>query len=291
MSLTNQERINSYSQILQALVVGSPKQAWYESQLFYESSIISNQVLNNSDVEVLKNHPASSLSIARNNATLIPSIISDKSQFSDAIRLTPVPGTNGTVYVALSTYGDFNSERLKLWLQPQMIPQPSGLPSNGYAIRLFNGDPNLSGIEITTSQGTTGTGINKSVAWIPIASAGILIVSEDFASQITNPYWCGFRYIGRTLSNPLNKKKYFEETNLIEIDSISDLSQVQIWTSIPENALFDQILFDYSSFNILDGNSYEKFDNYSNIIYNTFFKTLVLYLNELKSGYILIGEN
>ena len=54
MSLTNQERINSYSQILQALVVGSPKQAWYESQLFYETSIISEQVLNLDDVKLLK---------------------------------------------------------------------------------------------------------------------------------------------------------------------------------------------------------------------------------------------
>lgn len=288
MSLTNQERINSYSQILQALVVGSPKQAWYESQLFYESQIISDQVLNSEDVNILKSYPASNLTLARNNASLIPNIISDLSQFSNAVRLTPVPGTNGMVYVALSTYGDFNSTRLKLWIQPQMIPQLSGIPSNGYAIRLFNGNPSSGGVEITTTQGTTGTGINKSVAWIPIASAGILILSEDFASTITNPYWCGFRYVGRTASSS-QKKQYFNEVDFIEVNQVEDLSQVQIWTSIQENAIFDQMLFDYTNFNILDGNSFEKFDNYNNIIYNRFYKSLILYLNELKSGYVLVG--
>ena len=289
MSLTNQERINSYSQILQALVVGSPKQAWYESQLFYETSIISDQVLNLDDVKLLKQNPASNLTIARNNALTIPSVLSDLSQFPNAIRLTPVPGTNGMVYVALSVYGDFNSTRLKLWIQPQMVPQLSGLPSNGYAIRLFNGNPNSGGTEITTTQGTSGTGINKSVGWIPIASAGILIVAEDFVSNISDPYWCGFRYIGRTLGSTV-RKQYFNNVNFIQINNINDISQVQIWTSVSENAIFDQFVFDYTSFNILDGNSFEKYDNYNNIIYNKFYKSLVVYLSEFKSGYVLIGE-
>lgn len=289
MSLTNQERINSYSQILQALVVGSPKQAWYESQLFYETSIISEQVLNLDDVKLLKQNPASNLTAARNNALVIPSVLSDLSQFPNAIRLTPVPGTNGMVYVALSVYGDFNSTRLKLWIQPQMVPQLSGLPSNGYAIRLFNGNPNSGGTEITTTQGTSGTGINKSVGWIPIASAGILIVAEDFVSNISDPYWCGFRYIGRTLGSTV-RKQYFNNVNFIQINNINDISQVQIWTSVSENAIFDQFVFDYTSFNILDGNSFEKYDNYNNIIYNKFYKSLVVYLSEAKSGYILIGE-
>lgn len=285
MAFTNQERINSYSQILQALVLGSPKQAWYEASLFYESTMISDQVLDSGDVEILRNYPASNLIIARNNASLIPNILSDLSQPLNAIRLTPVPGTNGMVYVALSTYGDFSSERLKLWVQPQMIPQLSGIPSNGYAIRLFNGDPNSGGVEITTTQGTTGTGINKSVAWIPIASAGILILSEDFVSSVTNPYWLGFRYIGKTLSNNV-KKTYFDQKDFIEVNNLSDLSKVQVWTSIPEDALFDQIIFDYSSFNILDGNSFEKWTDYT-AIYNSFYKMVNIYLNELKSGYIL----
>jgi hypothetical protein len=289
MSLTNQERINSYSQILQALVVGSPKQAWYESQLFYETSIISEQVLNLDDVKLLKQNPASNLTTARNNALVIPSVLSDLSQFSNAVRLTPVPGTNGMVYVALSVYGDFNSTRLKLWIQPQMVPQLSGLPSNGYAIRLFNGNPNSGGTEITTTQGTSGTGINKSVGWIPIASAGILIVAEDFVSNISDPYWCGFRYIGRTLGSTV-RKQYFNNVNFIQINNINDISQVQIWTSVSENAIFDQFVFDYTSFNILDGNSFEKYDNYNNIIYNKFYKSLVVYLSEFKSGYVLIGE-
>lgn len=289
MAFTNQEKINQYSQILQALVVGSPKQAWYEAQLFYESALISDQVLNQDDINILKEYTASNLTQARNNALAIPNIISDLSHYPQAVRLTPVPGTNKTVYVALSTYNDFNSDRLKLWIQPQMIPQNSGLPSNGYAIRLFNGNPNSGGVEISTTQGTTGVGLEKTVAWIPIASAGILILSDDFASQVTNPYWCGFRYVGRTLNSNL-KSQFFYESNFLEIDNIKNLPEVQIWTSIPEDALFGDILFDYTTFNILDGNSFEKYNGYLNIIYNQFFKTLNIYLSEIKTGYVVINE-
>lgn len=286
MAFTNQERINNFSQILQGLVIGSAKQVWYEANLLYESALISDQILDSEDIEILKNFPASNLTIARNNASLFPHIIEDLSYPAKAVRLTPVSGTNKTVYVALSNYGDFSSERLKLWIQPQMIPQTSGIPSNGYAIRLFDGDPNLGGIEITTTQGTTGTGINKSVGWIPIYSAGILLLSEDFAPTISNPYWLGFRFIKKNLLNS-SKKFFFEQTNFIELETIKDLKRIQVWTNIDKNFTFDSVNFDSLSFNsAIENNFLEKYNNYS-AIYNSIDEKISIQLNEVKTGFIL----
>ena len=41
----------------------------------------------------------------------------------------------------ISVYNDASSPRLDNWIQPQLIPQASGLASNGYAIGLYNGQP------------------------------------------------------------------------------------------------------------------------------------------------------
>jgi len=286
MSFTNQEKLNSYSQILQASVVGSPRQAWYESQLLFESAVISDQVFDKEDFNKLKSLAAPNITAARNNALLEPGIISDISQPVNAVRLTPVPGTNGTVYAAFAVYNDFTSERLKLWIQPQMIPQNSGLPSNGYAIRLFNGNPNSGGTEITTTQGTSGTGLNKSVGWIPIASAGILLLSESFASSVTDPWWMGFRYIGRTGSTA-QKKQYFENVSSVEVNDVTDLTKVQVFLSIEQNTLFNGILFNYSQFNINSGLDFIKYDGYTSIIYNDFFKNIKIEFPQNFTGYIL----
>ena len=167
-----------------------------------------------------------------------------------------------------------------------MIPQNSGLPSNGYAIRLFNGNPNSGGTEITTTQGTSGTGLNKSVGWIPVASAGILLLSESFASSVTDPWWMGFRYIGRTGST-VQKKQYFENVSNVEVNDVTDLTKVQVFLSIEQNTLFNGILFNYSQFNINNGLDFIKYDGYTSIIYNDFFKNIKIEFPENVTGYVL----
>jgi hypothetical protein len=153
---------------------------------------------------------AATITQARANAVANPTIIQDASQFSatfsgsynpgvTALRLTPIPGTNGSTYVAYDIYNDFSSNRLKNWIQPQRHPQPNGVASIGYTIRLFNGDPAAGGTEILTSQGQTGTGANAPVAWIWNYDQGLLFLSEDFRSVVTNPFILAFRYIGETL--------------------------------------------------------------------------------------------
>ena len=112
-----------------------------------------------------------------------------------------VAGTNNSTWAAYSTYNDTSSARLENWILPQLIPQSNGSPSNGYAINLYDGDPAASGTLVSTTDGTTGTGIDKTVGWIFNYASGILILSDDFKSNISDPYVVGFRYIGNTANS------------------------------------------------------------------------------------------
>ena len=107
-------------------------------------------------------------------------------------------GTNNSTWIAYSTYGDTTSSVLKNWIQPQLKPQSTGAASIGYAIVLYDGDPSAGGTEVTTTDGTTGSGTSKTVGWFFQYSTGLLLLSDDFKSSVSNPYIMGFRYIGST---------------------------------------------------------------------------------------------
>jgi len=203
VGFSNQERINLNSKVLQADVMDAISAAvWFESRLFAGKVIDSRQTW--TEFATLEGLPAGSLATAQANAAANPTLISDLSAAGSAIRLTEVTASNNSTYVAYTTFGDFTSPRLKNWLQPQQIPQASGAASNGYAIRLFDGDPAGAGVEIFTTDGQTGTGVNKSSGWVWNYSNGILLLSDDFYTEtgITpaafDPYVLGFRYIGPT---------------------------------------------------------------------------------------------
>jgi hypothetical protein len=155
-------------------------------------------------MSLLRTCPASTLSSARNFVTgTLFGVASDYSTAPAAVRLTPVPGTNNSTWVAYEIFNDASSKKLDNWIQPQYIPQTSGSPSIGYAVRVFDGNPNSGGVEIPTTAGTTGSGVNKSVAWVWNYSNGLLFISSDFRSSITSgQIWIqGFRYVGQTVEN------------------------------------------------------------------------------------------
>ena len=152
--------------------------------------------------DTLRSYPAATVTVARALASgTLSSVVFDLSEVADAVKLTPVPGIDNT-YVALKTPGDFSSGLQDNWVLPQMVPQSNGLPSTGYAIRLYDGDPNSGGTEILTSDGTTGTGQNKSVGWFWDYAGGLLLLAEDFAPTIgTDLYVNGFVYTGLTVED------------------------------------------------------------------------------------------
>ena len=195
MSFGQLERIVAAAKMLQGGVMDSdPVAQWYESSRPFSFSIPSKRVWIQEDS--LYANPAANQTEAQSNcAGPLTGIVQDISDPINAIRLTPIPGVNNT-YISLSIYNDFSSEWVDNWVKPQFIPQLSGLPSFGYTARLYNGDPNAGGVEVLTTDGTTGTGINKSVAWIWNYDNGMLLLADDFA--VTDPWILGFRYIGAT---------------------------------------------------------------------------------------------
>ena len=201
MGFSNQERINANTNALQANVLdANPNSQWYEKRFTFEFALPSTKVY----TQLSSVPSASTLSQAQTNASNNPTIISDVSASASAVRLTAVTGTNDFTWVAYTTFNDPSSARIDNWLQPQAVPQSNGLPSTGYAISLYNGDPNSGGTLITTTDGQTGSGETASVGWIWNYALGMLLLSQDFFTQtgITkatfDPYVLGFRYIGQT---------------------------------------------------------------------------------------------
>ena len=200
MGFTNQERINQAAKVLAAGVNDANEVAqWYESRFPNEFVLDGSRVwLQLGDI---RKYPAATQPEARSNvAGPLAGIVEDRSGIGKAIRLTPVPGANGSTLAAYEEYSNFNSPHLKDWLQPQQVPMPSGAPSFGYSIRLFQGNPDTTGTEILTTAGVSGTGANKSVGWIWNYASGLLFLSADLRTMMnTTDLWVqGFRYIGFT---------------------------------------------------------------------------------------------
>jgi len=149
----------------------------------------------------LRQFPAPTVTDARTWAAgPLADIVQDYSLVAVARKLDPVPGVSNT-YVALNTPGDFSSGAMEGWILPQLVPRPNGLPSSGYAVRLYDGDPDAGGVEVFTTDGTTGTGINKTVAWFFDYAGGLLLLSDTSSLFTGAPYVNGFVYIGETVGD------------------------------------------------------------------------------------------
>jgi hypothetical protein len=197
MGFTNQERINLTTKALQAGVIdANPDTVWYE--VFFPFAFITDAEQVWTQMSELKALPASNLAQAKANAANNPTLIQD---LTTGLRLTGVVGTNSTTYAAYAVYGDTTSEQITNWVLPQLIPQTSGAPSNGYGVKLYDGDPNNGGTVITTTEGETGSGETRTVGWVFNYANGLLFLSEDFKGTVTDPYVQGFRYVGRTAAD------------------------------------------------------------------------------------------
>jgi hypothetical protein len=203
MGFSELERVNIAAKALQAGVVdANPNSVWYEVFNPFTFVLAAEQVW--TEMTRLRALPASNLTTAQANAAANPNLIQDRSDTASATQMTLVPGTNFSTYASYATPGDLSSAQLRNWLLPQLVQQPSGAPSNGYAIQLYNGDPNAGGVLVTTTEGTTGAGPNKTVGWTFSYANGLLLFSADFYTETGivaaafTPYIVGFRYIGKT---------------------------------------------------------------------------------------------
>jgi hypothetical protein len=198
MSYTDQELLKFIQKVQAAGVVDSdPVTQWYEASQSFEAILSTGKIL--TETVRLRGLPAADLATAVANAAGNTNLIDDLSGVASAVRLTPLPGVNNT-YLALSTFGDFTSARVDNWIAPAFVPRTNGLPSSGYAVRLWDGDPNVAGTEVLASDGQTGSGATARVAWFFNYAIGLIMLADDFV--VADPYITGFRYIGGTLDTP-----------------------------------------------------------------------------------------
>jgi len=216
MSFSEIDRINLVTKSLAAGVIDSNSLSqWYETVFPFTFILNADKIL--VELETVRQYPASSIAQARLNATQIPTILQDLSQPLNAVRLTEVVDTNGTTWAAYETHNDYSSPVLGNWLQPQLVPQASGLASNGYGILLYNGDPNAGATPISTTKYISGSGANRSVSWFFNYSNGLLLLSEDFVvgegadKGLFDPHIVGFRYIGETAQDVKNSADILTE--------------------------------------------------------------------------------
>lgn len=203
MAFSDKARINLFAKALAAGVIDANSvSAWYETFFPFQFQLDATKVL--MQLDLLKQHPAGTMAQARVNCGIggsLSGVIQDLSQHIDAVRLSPIVGTNQTTWAAYETYGDTTSTLLDNWLLPALVPQASGAPSNGYAILLWNGDPNAGGVMVSTTEGSSGVGENRSDGWIWNYANGLLFLASDFVASVPEPYITGFRYVGTTAAD------------------------------------------------------------------------------------------
>lgn len=185
-----------------------PRTQGYESTNVAELSLFGSRIW--TQETVLLANPAPNLATAQaltGTGGALEGVVRDYSALADARRLTPLPGIDFSFVVLDDPDNPDFSQRLKNWIQPTMVPQTNGLPSFGFATRLYNGDPDAGGVEILTTEGQTGVGLNAASAWFFQPAGGVLGVSDDFQTETgINPftttfYIRGFQYIGTTASD------------------------------------------------------------------------------------------
>jgi len=279
MSFSQLDRITLAAKALAGGVIDAdPVAQWYESTLPFSFTLPADKVWTQSDL--VKANPAANAAAAQANAAgPLLDVIDDLSANASAVRLTPVPGVNNT-FVALSIYGDFSSPLLDNWLAPVFVPRTNGLPSTGYAVRLYNGNPAAGGTEVLTTDGTTGTGVNKSVAWMFNYAGGLLLTSSDF--NVADPYITGFRYIGTSAAAPStgSSRRTYGTCSLTKVGSIYPASafslrvdaekgggHVQLVSEFDQN--YSKCLVNLKIFtgsNTLAGETTQVFPNFASIV-------------------------
>jgi len=206
-SLNNQVDKLTFKVLAANVIDSNPNSKWYESRFPANPAILAERILNQFDL--IKQFPAPNLSTAQSNVSSINAlspgpVIQDLSLATSATRLTRAVAGRKETWVVYNTYNDPNSGFRDLWVQPQRVPRTDssapGSPSQGYAVKIWIGDPNGSTNELTT---TLGSG--DEVGWVFNYDMGILLFSTGMVSFLdTNyPTWetiglwiTGFRYIG-----------------------------------------------------------------------------------------------
>ncbi len=191
MAFSTTEKVNG-SDKLALQITGtaddSPGPKWWYSENFPWKPIVDPDTIwvDFSSIPGAANGTAADAAVTAN-----PTILEKRK-----VHLTADPTSNNRAYLARWTYGDNTSPMFGAWIQPSLV-RNSGDASWGYAIRLYNGDPDGGGTELST---TYHGGASGAPSWKFSYSSGIIGVSTDERDHYsTLDLWIvGYRYIGPT---------------------------------------------------------------------------------------------
>jgi len=192
------------------------KKFWYNEEHPWSPIVVPDNIW--SDFATIP--PATTPAQADANAIANPTIIERLET-----RLTNNPTSNNRQYEARQTYGDRTSDIYVNWIQPALV-RDSGAPSNGYIIRLYNGDPSGGGVELPT---TWNGGPDGAPSWEWNYSTGVLKVSTDQSANYgaidagAGLWVQGFRYIGPTGGGASTVASTPKRLGAIDIDGAVNL--------------------------------------------------------------------
>jgi len=153
MGFSERELVNINAASLQANTFDSNASAvWYEKILSFQFVLPSGKIW----TQISSIPAADTLNQARTNAANNPTIIEDLSQNANAVRLAEVPGTNKSTWACYGEVGGVPTPGQPItanWILPQLVANSAGNPSNGYRIRLYNGDPAGAGVIVNPGDG------------------------------------------------------------------------------------------------------------------------------------------
>jgi hypothetical protein len=193
MAFSTTEKVNNADKLAQQIIgtanAAPGAQFWYNEAFGWAPVTPPNKLWDAFNSIPGATNPTEADSAVTSNPTILE---------KRKVRLTLRLESNDRAYLARQTFGDNTSDTYENWIQPSLV-QYQGGASNGYIVRLYHGDPDAAGVEITTTQhgGTDG-----SPAWLWNYSFGLLLVSTDQRSTFrsyydTNGLWLvGYRYIG-----------------------------------------------------------------------------------------------
>lgn len=196
MAFNSTEKINQSVKLAQQILDGANDSPgakwWYNAQRAWEPYARPNWV--EKDNIPGADNPTEADAAVVANPTILEKL---------TIRLTLDITSNNRQYECRDTYGDITSSTIEDWIQPSLI-RKYGAASNGYIVRLYHGDPESGGVEIST---TYNSGTGGEPCWWFAYAPGILLISTDQASTFksfydTNGlYVVGYRYIGLTVAD------------------------------------------------------------------------------------------
>ncbi len=196
---------------------------WYEEQTTNSLGVHPRSV----QLEIDQVPPARHQADASANSTALPTIIKD---YTTAIHLTPSP--NQKAFFATELYGDYTT-RLYNFIMPQQVARVDagfvGMPSIGYAIRFYQGDPNAGGVEIPTTTDSNGA----DVGWFIMYGAGAVVVSSSFSAitDATDLWITGYQYIGKTALDTASSDIVVDD---ITIEKLTEFKPVGVENSIDQ---------------------------------------------------------